>query len=229
MEECTHKDTSLNVSLSYVLDDFKGSDETNINPLDLLLALFKCSDPMIKQMIANKLFMCKLAISFILPKFGNEPLEICLWPLRSIILEKKTEKGPCQDMSVECPCEIISFVRIGRPLVSKSKLVNEILTDQFHNTFSNKDCPLGKVKRILSDGIVEAACYIPSDKSTVFRNTAMFLNSRGNAISHRKQLCAVAQLSDILVVIVLLSDLENTSFKEVIYDIVTTKKLKELL
>ncbi|CAC5368370.1 unnamed protein product [Mytilus coruscus] len=127
-------------------------------------------------------------------------------------------------MSVECECEIISFVRIGCPSVSKSKLLNEILTDQYHNTFSNKDCPLGTAKRILSDGIVEAAWYIPSDKSTVFRNTAMFLNLRGNAISHRKQLCAVAQLTDILVVIVLLSDLEGTSFKEVLYDIVTTKK-----
>ncbi|XP_063447941.1 interferon-induced very large GTPase 1-like [Mytilus trossulus] len=223
-EESKHKDTSVNLSLGYFLDDIKGEDETNINPLDLLLALFKCSDPMLKQMIANKLFMCKLAIPFILPEFGNEPLEICMWPLRSIILEKNMEKGPCQDMSVECPCEIISFVRIGCPSVSKSKLANEILTDQYHNTFSNKDCPLGTAKRILSDGIVEAAWYIPSDKSAVFRNTAMFLNLRGNAISHRKQLCAVAQLSDILVILVLLSDLEGTSFKEVIYDIVTTKK-----
>lgn len=223
-EECKHKDTSIKLSLGYFLDDFIGEDETYINPLDLLLALFKCSDPMLKQMIANKLFMCKLAIPFILPEFGNEPLEICLWPLRSIILEKKQETETCQDMSVECPCEIISFVRIGCPSVSKSKLLNEILTDQYHNTFSNKDCPLGTTKRTLSDGIVEAAWYVPSEKSTVFRNTAMFLNLRGNAISHTKQLCAVSQLTDILVLVVLLGELETQPFTNVLRDITTTKK-----
>ncbi|CAC5385549.1 unnamed protein product [Mytilus coruscus] len=175
---------SEGIVLIIFLNDIEYEDETELNPLDLIFALFKSCSPMLKQILANKLFMSKLAIPFILPKFGNEPLEMCLWPLRSIILESKLNNGSCQDMSVECPCEIVSFVRIGRSSVSKSKLLNEILTDQYHNTFSNKDCPLGTSKRIISDGIVEAAWNIPSNKSKILTNTTMFLNLRGDAVSH---------------------------------------------
>ncbi|CAG2212052.1 unnamed protein product [Mytilus edulis] len=223
-EEGQNKNMSDEFCFDNILNDTCNEDEIEINPLDLLLALFKCSSPMLKQIIANKLFMCKLAIPFILPNFGNEPLEMCLWPLRSIILEKKLQKSTFQDMSVECPCDIVSFVRIGCPSVSKSKLLNEILTDQYHNTYLNKDCPLGTAKRILSDGMVEAAWYIPSNKSTILRNTTMFLNLRGNAILYTEQLCGMSQLSDVLVVMVLLSDLEDKTFNGVLVNMFKNEK-----
>ncbi|CAG2192340.1 Interferon-induced very large GTPase 1 [Mytilus edulis] len=108
--------------------------------------------------------------------FENKPLEMCVWPLRSIILECKQQKGTSQDMSVDYPCAIVSFIRIGRPSVSKSKLLNEILTDQYHNTFSNKDCPLGTAKRIISEGMVEAAwltrCELLTDEEAFVYKSA---------------------------------------------------------
>ncbi|CAG2243126.1 Interferon-induced very large GTPase 1 [Mytilus edulis] len=179
---------------------------------------------MLKQILANKLFMCKLAIPFILPNFEKDQIELCLWPLRSIILESKIQNGSFQDMSVECPCEIVSFVRIGRPSVSKSKLLNEILTDQYHNTFSNKDCPLGTLKRVISDGMVEAAWYIPSSKSSLLKNMTMFLNLRGDGITHTKQLSGVSQIADIVVVVVIINDLESKVFTDFLYNILESSK-----
>ncbi|XP_071177784.1 interferon-induced very large GTPase 1-like [Mytilus edulis] len=212
------------MSIDDILDDTKSEDETEVNPLDLLFAIFKCSNLMLKQLLATKLFMCKLAIPFILPKFGNDPIEMCVWPLRSIILESKRQKISFQDMSVECPCEVVSVVRIGRPSVSKSKLLNEILTDQYHNTFSNKDCPLGTLKRAISNGMVETAWYIPSNKSSLLRNMTMFLNLRGDGITHSKQLSGVSQLADIVVVMVVISELESKVCTDLLYNILEQKK-----
>ncbi|XP_063417022.1 interferon-induced very large GTPase 1-like [Mytilus trossulus] len=211
-------------SLENILNDTEDENEAEINPLDILLVLFKCSSPMLKQIITNKLFMCKLAIPFILPNFKNEPIEICLWPFRSIILESKVHKGSIQDMSVECACEIVSFVRIGRPSVSKSKLVNEVLNDQYHNTFSNVDCPLGTARRKISDGIVEATWYIPSNKLAVLKNTTMFLNLRGDALEHNGQLFRVSQITDILVVVLDINSLEDKSFMVFLNDMLNTPK-----
>lgn len=225
MEKGEDKKVSEEFCFETILDYIKSDDETELNPLDLLLAVFKCSSPMLKQIITNKLFMCKLAIPFILPPFGNEPVEMCVWPLRSIVLECEHQNSTFQDMSVECPCEIVSFVRIGRPSVSKSKLLNEILTEQYHDTFLNRNCPLGTVKRILSDGMVEAAWRIPSNNFfTPLKNLTMFLNLRGNAILHTEQLCGVKQLTDILVIMVLLSDMEDKIFNDVLVDMFAKEK-----
>ncbi|XP_071177785.1 interferon-induced very large GTPase 1-like [Mytilus edulis] len=211
-------------SVENILNDTEDENETEINPLDILLVLFKCSSPMLKQIISNKLFMCKLAIPFILPTFKNEPIELCVWPFRSIILESKVHKGSIQDMSVECACEIVSFVRIGRPSVSKSKLVNEVLNDQYHNTFSNRDCPLGTSRRKISDGIVEASWYIPSNKLAVLKNITMFLNLRGDALEHNEQLFGVSQITDILVVVLDINSLEDKLFMFFLNDMLNTSK-----
>ncbi|XP_063447942.1 up-regulator of cell proliferation-like [Mytilus trossulus] len=211
-------------SLENILNDTEDENEAEINPLDILLVLFKCSSPMLKQIITNKLFMCKLAIPFILPNFKNEPIEICLWPFRSIILESKVHKGSIQDMSVECACEIVSFVRIGRPSVSKSKLVNEVLNDQYHNTFSNRDCPLGTSRRKISDGIVEATWYIPSNKLAVLKNISMFLNLRGDALEHDAQLHGVSQITDILVMVLDINNLEDKSFMVFLKEMLNSSK-----
>lgn len=212
---------SKKFSLKSILE---GENEFEINPLDLLLALIKCSSPMLKLILANKLFMCKLAIPFILPNLEKEPLEMSLWPLRSVIVESKQKSGSCQYISVDSPCEVVSFVRIGRPSVSKSKLINELITDPYHNTFSNMDCPLGASKRLISDGIVEATWYIKSQKSSLFKNMTMLLNLRGNGSTYIQQLNEVSELSDILVVMLVLNDLEEKRFKSFLLEILASKK-----
>ncbi|XP_071132994.1 interferon-induced very large GTPase 1-like [Mytilus edulis] len=194
------------------------SDENNleINPLDLLVAVFKCCNPMLQQILSHKLFMCKLAIPFIFPTFRKESTHISVWPLRSITLESRTETYSTQTMSVDCFCDVVSFVRFGRPAPSKSKLINEILVDQYHSTFFNKDCPLGTSTRKISEGLVEATWYLPSSKSTVLRNTTMFLNLRGDSKVHDKQLNILSKISNVMVVFIDVVGLEESLLKQTI-------------
>lgn len=198
------------------LDDYEDKNNLELNPLDLLVAVFKCCNPMLQQVLSNKLFMCKLAIPFIFPSFGNNSTEISLWPLRSITLENRTETSSSEKMSVDCSCDVVSFVRFGRPSSSKSKIINEILVDQYHNTFFNKDCPLGTSARKISEGLVETAWFLPSSKSMVLQNTTMFLNLRGDGLVHENQLNILSKLSNVMVVIIDVDKLEEKILKTTI-------------
>lgn len=195
------------------LDEYEDENNLEVNPLDLLVAVFKCCNPMLQQVLSNKLFMCKLAIPFIFPTFEKDDTEISLWPLRSITLESRTETGSAEKMSVDCSCDVVSFVRFGRPSASKSKIINEILVAQYHNTFFNKDCPLGTSARKISEGLVEAAWYLPSSKSSDLRNTTMFLNLRGNGLAHEQQLNILSKISNVMVVIIDVDRLEERLFQ----------------
>lgn len=206
------------------LDDYEDENNLEVNPLDLLVAVFKCCNPMLQQVLSNKLFMCKLAIPFIFLSFGNNITEISLWPLRSITLENRTKTSSAEKMSVDCFCDVVSFVRFGRPSSSKSKTMNEILVDQYHNTFFNKDCPLGTSARKISEGLVEAALFLPSSKSMVLQNTTMFLNLRGDGLVHEKQLNILSKLSNVMLGIIdddrleeriLKKNIENLHFSNV--------------
>ncbi|CAC5358328.1 unnamed protein product [Mytilus coruscus] len=63
----------------------------NLNPLDLLLAIFMCSSPSLKNILAAKLFMCKLAIPFLVPSETDDLILNCSL-LHSIIMDDKTDK-----------------------------------------------------------------------------------------------------------------------------------------
>ena len=61
------------------------------HPMDMVLLLMTCSDYMLRQVLARKLFMCRLAIPVIVPT-PEDNVEMLLWPLRSIVMEWRNEK-----------------------------------------------------------------------------------------------------------------------------------------
>lgn len=205
------------ISLDLICGEGDDYDESmSANPLDLILTIFKCSAPMLQQVLAVKMFECKLAIPFLHPPFKKEPEILTLWPLRSILIECKNENGSLEHVSVDCPCHVVSFVRLGRPSVSKSKMINEILSDQYHNTFFNKDCPLGTSTRELSEGMVEAAWSLPSKKAQHFKCVTMFLNLRGDGKEFTPMSRNLSLISNVLVVFVHIDLLSDDRSKEII-------------
>ncbi|CAC5426226.1 unnamed protein product [Mytilus coruscus] len=200
--------------LDQILGDQNDKKNNLVNPLDLTLSVFKCSSPMLKQILAAKLFLCQLAIPFVFPAIGNGAILVSMWPLRSIVIDRKTEKGSFQDIAVDCPCQIVSFIRFGRPTISKSKLTNEILRDQYHNTFFNKDCPLGTTKRVLSEGLIEVAWYLPSSKYSVLSKVCMFLNLRGDGEILEEQVKLLSNISSVVVLIAETKSLDNTNYQQ---------------
>jgi hypothetical protein len=68
----TFSSSEIDLSEDSTVDDIwseLGMRETqdSINPIDIIVAIFKCSSPALKGIIAAKMFMCKLAIPFMFP------------------------------------------------------------------------------------------------------------------------------------------------------------------
>ena len=140
----------------------------------------------------------------------NKTLMLSYSPLQSIIIDDTNdESGMIQQMSVDCPSDIITFIRLGRPSISKLKLINTILSDTSHETFFNKNCPLGKTNRCVSNGLIEVAWYIPSGKAKNFPNVTMVLNLRGDCKDHQPQLDFLSAISSVVVVFLELETLDD--------------------
>lgn len=210
----TFSSSEIDLSANSIVDDIwseLGMRETqdSLNPIDIILAIFRCSSPALKGILAAKMFMCKLAIPFMLP-CENKILMLSYSPLQSIVMDDTSEEsGMIQKMSVDCPSDIITFIRLGRPSISKSKLINTILSDTSHETFFNKNCPLGKTNRCISNGIIEVAWYIPSGKAKYFPNVTMVLNLRGDCKDHQPQLDFLSSISSVVVVFLELERLHD--------------------
>ncbi|CAC5400124.1 unnamed protein product [Mytilus coruscus] len=215
--ECLSDECNMQVDF---LDDLLGSDAllNRVNPIDLTVAIFNCCSPVVKQIVASKMFMCRLAIPFVFPQSRNEAMLVSMWPIRQIVIEREVSHIG----AVDCPCNVVSFVRIGYTSVSKSRMINEIISDQYHCTFFNKDSPLGSTTRWISDGLIEMAWYIPSTNTRLLSNVTACLNLRGDCDLHRQQLHVMSHLSDAIVIMVDIQELKNERFMQLLTDVYNT-------
>lgn len=199
-----------------------------INPLDLTIAVFKCASPILIHVLASKFFSCQLAMPFAFPKYCDEEITLSLIPLKSVVIECRTKEESIHKVSLECPCHVVSFVRFGYLSVSKSKLVNEILNDQYHSTFFDRDCPLGSSSRYISDGLIEAAWYLPSKKSFL-SCVATFLNLRGDAHRFQEQLRIISNISSVLVILIELNNLDENIIPSNLVSLLDNVKLHGII
>ena len=133
--------------------------------------------------------------------------------MRGIVAEWRNENNEAFEHSlVSQSLNIVSFVRVGRPKFSKSKCLNNLISDTAHSTFFNHDCYNGNTKKVFSDGLVEASVYLPSGKDTdVFRDVKLLLNLRGEGIANERQICLLSKLSNAVVACVDTSELADSS------------------
>ena len=172
---------------------------------DLGLLVFLCCDHLLKQTLLQKLFLCRLAIPFIYPTMSLGKREYGLWSLRSIVVEWKNNKDESVESCIaNAPLHVVSFCRLGdRLTLSKSKLMNDILSVESHPTFYHRDCPGATSDRLVSNGLIESSWFLPANKENcLFKEVTMFLNLRGNAVYHKSELDIISDISSILVVLV---------------------------
>lgn len=208
------RDSSLAMFFTNSSPLINQGDIETINPLDLTICIFKCSSPMLKSRLALKLFMCKLAIPFIFPIYNNDPLYISILQFKSIILDH-TKKSSISEMALNCPCHVISFVRIGDISFSKSEIANKILNEYDHNTFFHRNCTNGTSERLISKGLVEAAWYVPSQNSK-HSGVRLFLNLRGDGQTFEDQLQIVTSLSSICIIMIEINDLVDKKCMQIL-------------
>ncbi|XP_038671292.1 LOW QUALITY PROTEIN: interferon-induced very large GTPase 1-like [Scyliorhinus canicula] len=167
-------------------------DETReglYHSLDIIVSIFLCADPFLQQELMLKMSLCQFALPLLLPAV-NKGCTFLLWALRSIVkmwcpLSLRDSAGFQETNMVTTRIPIFSFIRFGSCSISKSMILNEVLSpyQQHHNLFIHHDMECGNLPRRISDGLVELCWYLPSgsEELDLFPEPMTILNLRGDA------------------------------------------------
>ena len=197
----------------------QGIDE--IHPLDTFVTLLQCCNNFLTQDVLTRLSTCQLAIPFLLPNPYDGSIMYILWSMREIIRAWKSTNSNGALVSNECrivdyPAPIISFYKIGELQQSKSKIINEVISESRVDFFFNWDCEGGTADKHFVDGMAELCCYLPSGKKDVndfYSDIIMFANLRGDAKKHTKQLDFMQRISYMSCVLLQECDVDDEAFR----------------
>ena len=191
-------------------DESDGEDVAGINPMDGLLSVFHCSDTSLRRDLAIKLSACQLSVPFLLPDpvAPSKNVTMLLSALESVT---KSWKGASNNnesaqevFATEYPFPVVSFIRIGRNTMSKSFLINKVMSDanSDHDFFFHKNIKGGDVKRKVVDGLVELSWFLPGggEKQTL-QSEICFANLRGDASEFKKQRDVLTKISSVLCIL----------------------------
>ncbi|XP_071264236.1 up-regulator of cell proliferation-like [Salvelinus alpinus] len=181
------------------------TDNSNvINPLDLITALFLCSDGFLQQEMVQKMSMCQFAVPLLLPNCDTKQSTLMLWALRDIVRKFRPSSQMATNAFVEerivlSDIPMVSFVRLGESSLSKSQILNKLLSNpqQYHDTFVHHDMECGDVPRQISDGLVEISWYFPCGNRNIdmFTKPVSVANHRGDIRSFETQFSFLCQTS----------------------------------
>ncbi|XP_071948942.1 interferon-induced very large GTPase 1-like [Antedon mediterranea] len=178
----------------------KESNHRKVSPIDALVAIFFCCDNFLRQILIEKLSTCQLAIPLLMrvTDVQNKQWELIVWGMSTITKKWQTGSGSyCERPMVVEKLPIVSALRIGRPKISKSKIINCVMNEQKHDIFFNSGCKGGHLERKLSDGLIEISWYLPTQKCmNAFSDALTFINLRGNAsgLHHQTQFLSETSL-----------------------------------
>uniref|UniRef100_A0A3B5RF24 VLIG-type G domain-containing protein n=1 Tax=Xiphophorus maculatus TaxID=8083 RepID=A0A3B5RF24_XIPMA len=192
-------------------DDFDLDDllacpnkDDSINPLDLITALFLCSDGFVHQELALKMSMCQFSVPLLLPNCDTQQCTLMLWAMRDIVKKYRPSnlsesKGFIEDRIVLSELPMISFVRLGECSLSKSEILNKLLSNsqQYHDTFVHRDMESGDIQRRISNGLTEMTWYLPCGNKNmdIFSEPVAIANLRGDIASFETQFFFLCQTS----------------------------------
>ncbi|XP_064198337.1 up-regulator of cell proliferation-like [Anguilla rostrata] len=188
---CASKQDMTYQTLGSLLNTLNNpQDHSNIiNPLDLITAVFLCSDGFLQQEMALKMSMCQYSVPLLLPKCDAQQCTLMLWAMRDIVKKFKPHSladpsGFVEQSIVLCELPMISFVRLGSSSLSKSHILNQVLSNpqQYHETFVHRNMECGDRPRRISNGLVEISWYLPSGKRNIdiFSEPLAIANLRGD-------------------------------------------------
>uniref|UniRef100_W5LUZ5 VLIG-type G domain-containing protein n=1 Tax=Astyanax mexicanus TaxID=7994 RepID=W5LUZ5_ASTMX len=180
----------------------KKNKPTQVHPMDVQMAVFLCSDPFLQQIMVTKLSQCQYAVPLLLPNPFTGNIEFPLWTMRQISKSWKTTDTSGEFTSKTLPMykaqtPMVAFFRIGSISSSKSQLMNRLINEK-HDTFFHRDCPGSSRERLLMDGVVEIAWYLPSGNSTDhFSDCVAFCNLHGDSSINETQRKILTEMSSV--------------------------------
>ncbi|KAG7330352.1 hypothetical protein KOW79_006574 [Hemibagrus wyckioides] len=198
------EDLSLNLCSdldSLVLDQ---AYSHKVNPLDIITALFLCSDSFLQQEIALKMSMCQFSVPLLLPNCDTQKSMLMLWALRDIVKKYRPHslsdpRGFVEERIILADLPLVSFVRLGDCSISKSQILNKLLSNpqQYHDTFVHRDMDCGDIPRKISNGLVEISWYLPCGNKNIdiFPEPVAIANLRGDISTFETQYSFLCQIS----------------------------------
>ncbi|XP_028421699.1 up-regulator of cell proliferation-like [Perca flavescens] len=184
------------------LDD--PAEDSKVNPLDLIVALFLCADSFLQQELALKMSMCQFSAPLMLPHANNSQTTMMLWALRDIVKEWRPHdlsesRGFVEDNIIQADIPFYFFVRLKNCSLSKSQCLNHVLSlgQSNNNMFIHRDMEGGALKRNIANGLVEVCWYLPSGTENLdkFPKPVAFANLRGDICESRTQFIFLYQVS----------------------------------
>ncbi|MGH0165187.1 UNVERIFIED_CONTAM: hypothetical protein FKN15_048312 [Acipenser sinensis] len=202
------------------LCSYDNCDDNRINPLDLITALFLSADSFLQQEMMSKMSMCQFAVPLLLPDCSTNQCTLMLWAMRDIVKEWRPHslaetRGFVEDSIVSTAMPMISFVRLGDCSLSKSQILNQVLSNpqQYHDFFIHRDMECGDVSQEISNGLVETSWYLPCGNKNVdiFSEPVAIATLRGDICSFETQFSFLVQTSS--AVFVFFDSIEENEYR----------------
>ena len=216
-----------------------GESQCAINPLDLVSAVFMSANTFLQQEMTVHMVQCQFAVPLVLPSTDpEEASRFLLWPLRGVVSQFLDKTGKLQEgnlASTHMP--IVSCVKLGHCNVSKSKVLNHIISGPkaCNDTFLHRGMDGGQLPRSLSNGLVEIGWHLPTGDTARdgFPVPVAISNLRGDASKHEGSLNLLCQASSAVIVFCgnltekdkqLLASCKSMASKLILIDISETEK-----
>ncbi len=184
--------------------DFLNDQNSSVNPLDIMSALFLCSDGFLQQEMVSKMSMCQFSVPLLLPNSDTQQCTLMLWAMRDIVKKCRPHslsdpRGFVEERIVHFELPLVSFVRLGDCSISKSQILNKLLSNpqQYHDIFVHRDMDCGDIPRKISNGLVEMSWYLPCGNKNidVFPEPVAVANLRGDIRSFETEYSFLCQTS----------------------------------
>uniref|UniRef100_A0A0S7F0H4 URGCP n=1 Tax=Poeciliopsis prolifica TaxID=188132 RepID=A0A0S7F0H4_9TELE len=177
------------------------NEDDFLNPLDIITALFLCSDGFVQQELALKMSMCQFSVPLLLPNCDTQQCTLMLWAMRDIVKKYRPSnlaesKGFMEERIVLSELPMISFVRLGECSLSKSEILNKLLNNP-DDTFVHHNMECGDIERRISNGLTELTWYLPCGNKNmdIFSEPVAIANLRGDIASFETQFSFLCQTS----------------------------------
>ncbi|CAI5672454.1 unnamed protein product [Oreochromis niloticus] len=154
--------------------------------------------------MALKMSMCQFSVPLMLPNCDTNQCTLMLWAMRDIVRKYRPQslsesKGFIEDRIVLSELPMISFVRLGECSLSKSEILNKLLSNsqQYHDTFVHRNMECGDSPRRISNGLTEITWYLPGGKANIdiVSQPVAVANLRDNIASFQTQYSFLCQTS----------------------------------
>ncbi|XP_055757049.1 up-regulator of cell proliferation-like [Salvelinus fontinalis] len=201
-ESCDASFCNIDLDLESLVNNLDSSNF--VNPLDIVTALFLCSNGFLQQEMVLKMSMCQFSVPLLLPNCDTKQCTLMIWAMRDIVKKFRPHslsdpRGFVEDRIVLSDLPMVSFVRLGECSVSKSQILNKLLSNpqQYHDTFVHHDMECGDSPRRISNGLVEISWYLPCGNKNIdiFGEAVAVTNLRGDISSFETQYTFLCQTS----------------------------------